>query len=73
MLFHKTKNLPFVQERLGHKSILMTTIYIHLINFEAGSYHSATAETLEDANKVVEAGFEYVTDMDGKKLFRKRK
>jgi len=43
MLFHKAKNLPFVQERLGHKSILTTTIYTHLINCEADSYHSASA------------------------------
>jgi len=73
MLFHKTKNVPFVQERLGHKSILTTTIYTHLINFEADSYHSATAETLEEAKKLVEAGFEYVTNIEGVKLFRKPK
>jgi len=43
MLFHKTKNLTFVQERLGHKSILTTTIYTHLIKFGADSYHSASS------------------------------
>jgi hypothetical protein len=29
--------------------------------------------TLNDAQKLVEAGFEYVTEIDGVKLFRKRK
>jgi hypothetical protein len=31
------------------------------------------AKTLEEAAKLIEAGFEYVTDVDGVKLFRKRK
>jgi len=31
------------------------------------------ASNVEEACKLVEVGFEYVTDFDGKKLFRKRK
>jgi len=31
------------------------------------------AKTLEEACKLVEAGFEYITDMDGGKILRKRK
>ena len=62
-----------MQERLGHKSILTTMLYTHLINFEADNYHSATAQTLDEAKKLVEAGFEYVTDMGGGKVLRKRK
>jgi len=33
----------------------------------------AIAKTVEDERKLVEAGFEYVTTMDGVKIFRKRK
>lgn len=33
----------------------------------------AVAESLEEACKLLEVGFEYVTDMEGKKVFRKRK
>jgi hypothetical protein len=73
MEFNKTKSLLHVQERLGHKSILTTTIYTHLINFDADSYYSETAQTVEEARKLVEAGFEFVCDMDGTKLFRKLK
>jgi len=29
-------------------------------------------QTLAEASKLMEAGFEYVTQMDGTKLFRKR-
>jgi len=51
------------------------------INLEAALYHNSdsddfhvkVAESLEEICKLVESGFEYVTDMDGKKLFRKRK
>jgi len=38
------------------------------------SYPTVTEDkVLEEARKPLEVGFEYVTDMDGKKLFRKRK
>lgn len=73
MEYHKTNFLLHVQERLGHKSILTTTIYTHLINFDADSYHSATAQTIEEAKNLVETGFQYVCDIDGFKLFRKPK
>jgi hypothetical protein len=51
------------------------------INLEAALYHSNSnddfhvkvAETLDKACKLLESGFDYVTDIEGKKLFRKRK
>ncbi len=36
-------------------------------------YTVKTAKTAEEARKLIENGFEYVTEMDGLKLFRKRK
>ena len=33
----------------------------------------ARPNTIEDAQKLVESGFEYVTEIDDVKLFRKRK
>ena len=71
MEYHKTKKLVHVQQKLGHRSIITTTIYTHLINFEADTYHSEVAQTVEEARKLVEVGFEFVCDMDGYKLFRK--
>ena len=44
-----------------------------MVQFKKEEYASATANTIEDAQKLVEAGFEYVTEIDGVKLFRKRK
>jgi hypothetical protein len=49
-------------------------IYTQLVKFEnEEEFHSATAKTLEEAKQLIEAGFEYVTDMEGIKLFKKRK
>jgi len=76
MEYHKTQNIIHVQRLLGHKSVLNTQIYVNLEQaiFEINEdYDVKIAETLDDACKLLEVGFEYVTDMEGKKLFRKRK
>jgi hypothetical protein len=44
-----------------------------MVEFKNEEYVSATASTIEDAQKLVEAGFEYVTEMENIKIFRKRK
>jgi len=31
------------------------------------------ASTLKEAQKLLEVGFDYITEMDGKKLFRRRR
>jgi hypothetical protein len=43
------------------------------VNFEIDDFHSATAKSVLEAQKLVEAGFEYVCDFGEVKLFRKRK
>jgi hypothetical protein len=51
-------------------------IYVNLEQaiFEVSDdYIVKTASTIEEATKLLEVGFEYVTDMDDRKLFRKRK
>ena len=65
-----------VQKKLGHKSILNPMIYINLEQalFDVSDdFIVKVASSIEQATKLVEVDFEYVTDMDGKKLFRKRK
>ena len=73
MEYAKIKDILHVMELLGHKSIQNTLLYTQLVNFEADEYHSAVVATIEEARKLIEAGFEYVCDMDGVKLFRKHK
>lgn len=58
---------------LGHRSIQNTLIYTQLVNFESDENYSATATTVEEARKLVEAGFTFVCDMEWVKLFGKRK
>jgi hypothetical protein len=60
------------QRLLGHRNLENTMIYIDLeqLLFKTGNdeFHVKTAETLDEACKLLEVSFEYVTDMDGKKL-----
>jgi len=58
---------------LGHKSIKNTQIYMHLSDFSSEEYYSAIARTIDEARKLIESGFSFVCDMDGVKLFSKRK
>ena len=73
MEYHRTKDILHVQERLGHRSITSTLIYTHLVDFEVDEYHVRTAKTLKEDGEFIEAGFEYVTERDGTKIYRKRK
>ena len=73
MLYHKTKDILHVKEQLGHRRLESTLIYTHLIDFKDEEYVARIAKTVKEACQLVEAGFEYVTEIDGLKLFRKRK
>ena len=73
MEYHKTKDLLYVKNLLGHRDLRTTLRYTQLVNFPNDEYRSAIAKTIEEARKLIESGFEYVTEMDGVKLFRKRK
>jgi hypothetical protein len=71
--YAKTKDIFYVMRVLGHKNIQNTILYTQLINFESDEYHSAVAKDTTEAQKLVEAGFEYVCSHDNLMLFRKRK
>jgi integrase len=75
--YHKTRDILHVQQLLGHRDLRNTLIYINLekVIFQNADeeYHVKVAENLQEACKLLEVGFEYVTDLNGVKLFRKRK
>jgi hypothetical protein len=74
MEYHKTKDILHVMKLLGHRSIKNTLIYTQLVQPENNEeYVSKVAWTINEARLLVEAGFEYVCDVEGAKLFRKRK
>ena len=58
---------------LGHKSIKNTLVYTHLVDFGGDDFICKVARSVDDAKALVEGGFDYVTDVEGMKLFRKRK
>jgi hypothetical protein len=62
-----------VKQSLGHKQIENTLIYTQLINLNEDEWICKGATTKEEAIKLVEAGFEFVTEIDNAKLFKKRK
>jgi integrase len=74
MEYHKTKDLLHVKAMLGHKDIRTTLRYTQLLEtLENDEYHCKTANNVKDATQLIENGFEYVTEIDGTKLFRRRK
>ena len=73
MTYHKTRDILYVKEVLGHKNIKNTMFYTHLIHFKDDEFSAKVAKSVEEACKLIEAGFQYVTEMDGAKIFRKRK
>lgn len=76
MTYLKTRDIFYVKYALGHRRIQSTLIYMHiakgLINYSE-DYACKVASNIEEATKLIEAGFEYVTTYEGKMLFRKRK
>ncbi len=73
MLYHRTKDILYVKEQLGHRRLENTLVYTHLTDFKDEEYVVRVANTVKEACQLQEAGFEYVTEMDNAKLFRKRK
>ena len=78
MEYHRTKDILHVKQLLGHKQIQNTMVYINLENAvfndkRNDAFTVRVAKNVTEACKLMEAGFDYITDMDGQKLFRKRK
>jgi integrase len=73
MEYHRTKDILFVKYILGHKRIENTLVYTHLVNFESDEYTCRIAKNVQEATALIESGYEYVIEMDGVKLFKKRK
>lgn len=73
MEYHKTKDILHVMQFLGHRNIKTTLMYTQLIDLTEDEYTCKVAETVNEATQLIESGFDYVTDIEGLKLFKKRK
>jgi integrase len=73
MEYHKTRDILHVMQMLGHRNIKNTLVYTQLIDFKDDEYVAKVAGSEKEVCQLVEAGFEYVCDYNGSKIFRKRK
>lgn len=74
MEYHKTKDLLFVKSVLAHKDLRTTLRYVQLLgDLGNDEYMCKAGRTIEECSQLIECGFEYVTEIDGTKLFKKRK
>ena len=74
MTYHQTKDLMLVRSILGHRDLRTTLRYVQLLG-DLGSDEwivKATSD-VKEVCQLVEHGFQYVTDIDGLKIFRKPK
>lgn len=73
MEYNKTKDILYVKRMLGHKRIDNTMLYTQLVDFKSEDFTTRVATTLKEDRELIEAGFEYVTERDAHKIYRKRK
>jgi integrase len=72
-LYEKTRDILYIKQQLGHASINNTLKYTQLTNINEDEWTSRTANNVKEDQELIDAGFEYVTERDGTKLYRKRK
>ncbi len=77
MEYHKTKDIIHVKQVLGHKDIESTMLHINIEQAiflsEADEWTCRTTATAQEAITLIEAGFQYITTIEGIQLFKKRK
>ena len=76
MLYHEIKDPLRVQEFLGHTTYQHTAKYIQLeralFDESNDNFVCKTARSVEEAISLIEVGFEYVHEINGLFLYRKR-
>lgn len=73
MEYYRTKDILYVKELLGHRDIKTTLMYTQLVSFQSDRYHVKVSQSLKEDKELLASGFEYVTERDGLKIYRKPK
>ena len=72
-LYLQTRDIRYVQKKLGHRSITSTTVYENSdANAEVEQYTIKAVASKEEAIKLGELGYEPFDEIDGVRLYRKR-
>ena len=73
MLYHKTKDILYVKQQMGHSRIQTTLIYAQLISFGEDEWIVKVASSVKESTELISQGFEYVATQEGKLIYRKPK
>jgi integrase len=71
-LYNQTRNILLVKQQFGHRRIETTLTYTQLVS-SSDEFVCEITSTLNEFTQLLESGFEYVSDYEGKKILRKRK
>jgi hypothetical protein len=58
---------------MGHRKIATTLRYTQLVDMGGDEWVVKVASSIEEFSTLLESGFEYVSDYEGRKVLRKRK
>ena len=76
-LYHRTKDILYLMQFLGYKSIKNTLKYVQiegaLFQEEKEEFICKAASNVDEAKTLIEAGFDYVCELNDVILFRRRK
>jgi integrase len=76
MSYIRSRDIFHVKYLMGHRDIKSTLYYMHvakgMISY-SDEYSVKVAATIGEFTSLLESGFEYVSDYDGKRILRKRK
>ncbi len=73
LTYNRTRDILFTMKQLGHHNIMHTLRYTQLVDWPNDQYVCKIAQNAREASSLIESGFEFVTDFQDAKLFRKRK
>lgn len=74
-LYNLTRDYLEVKRKLGHRRIEQTMTYIHTIadGFDESNFVTATAQTVDEACKLIEDGYTKIDEFEGIHIYKKRK